>query len=76
MVIMSLKDLPDDGGGGGGANTAGGPVDGEKLPTDFMGIYHEKQVHGACTHALTPRDRFTTRDTRALSLSRTRSPHA
>jgi ataxin-3 len=52
MPVATLKDLPGSTGAAGGYD-GGGRIDGEKLPTDFMGIYHEKQIGSLCAvHAL------------------------
>jgi hypothetical protein len=48
MVVTSLKDLESKDITNVGMAAA---IDGEKLPTDFMGIYHEKQVHSCCQSA-------------------------
>lgn len=51
MPIHSLKDLAPEKGSATGL--ASGPIDGERLPTDFMGVYHEKQIGSLCAvHAL------------------------
>jgi len=43
MVVKSLKDLASDEPAG-GPGVSDKPIDGEKLSTDFKGLYHEKQV--------------------------------
>ena len=53
MPIHSLSDLKREdeakgAGAGAGAGAMAGPVDGEKLSKDFMGMYHEKQIGGLC----------------------------
>lgn len=52
MPIHSLKELEDHSSSATGV-ASDGPIDGEKLPTDFMGVYHEKQIGSLCAvHAL------------------------
>ena len=61
------------------------PVDGERLPTDFHGIYHEKQIGALCAvHALNnlvqarwflSLSRFETRRVGDVRVSRCRRQH-
>ena len=50
MPIHSLSDLKrdDEAKRGVPAGAMAGPVDGEKLSKEFMGMYHEKQIGGLC----------------------------
>ncbi|KAG8461729.1 hypothetical protein KFE25_001347 [Diacronema lutheri] len=51
MPIHSLKDIESK--EGASSTVSGERIDGEKLPTDFAGIYHEKQIGSLCAvHAL------------------------
>jgi hypothetical protein len=50
MPIHSLSDLKrdDEAKGRLPPSAMAGPVDGEKLSKEFMGMYHEKQIGGLC----------------------------
>uniref|UniRef100_A0A7S3K4C6 ubiquitinyl hydrolase 1 n=1 Tax=Aureoumbra lagunensis TaxID=44058 RepID=A0A7S3K4C6_9STRA len=57
MVIKGISDLNNaESGGGDSSNFAAfgdGPVDGEKMSSDFYGLLHEKQIGALCAvHAL------------------------